>query len=86
MISGTRRPRRGTMTDDLSRLDATAQAELVRSGAGQPAELVDAAIERIEQVNPELNAVITPLLRAGPRRRPRRRPARRAASAACPSC
>ena len=33
-------------------------------------ELVDAAIERIERVNPELNAVITPLLRAGARRRP----------------
>jgi amidase len=49
------------MTDDLSHLDATAQADLVRSGAVSPRELVDAAIERIERVNPELNAVITPL-------------------------
>ena len=49
------------MTDDLSHLDATAQAELVRSGAVTPLELVDAAIERVERVNPELNAVITPL-------------------------
>jgi len=49
------------MTDDLSHLDATAQAELVRSGQASPLELVDAAIERIERVNPELNAVITPL-------------------------
>jgi amidase len=49
------------MTDDLSRLDATAQADLVRSGQASPSELVDAAIERIERVNPELNAVITPL-------------------------
>jgi amidase len=39
-------------------MDATAQAELVSSGEATPAELVDAAIERIERVNPELNAVI----------------------------
>ena len=49
------------MTDDLSHLDATAQAELVRSGQATPSELVEAAIERIERVNPELNAVVTPL-------------------------
>ncbi len=49
------------MTDDLSHLDATAQADLVRSGQASPAELVDAAIGRIERVDPELNAVITPL-------------------------
>ena len=46
------------MSDDLSRLDATAQAELVRSGQASPVELVDAAIARIEKLNPELNAVI----------------------------
>src|SRR5688572_17053961 len=49
------------MTDDLSHLDATAQAQLVRTGQASPLELVEAAIERIERVNPELNAVITPL-------------------------
>src|SRR5262249_48794509 len=38
--------------------DATEQAELVRSGQASPLELVDAAIERIERVNPQLNAVI----------------------------
>ncbi|MGY1836264.1 amidase [Blastococcus sp. SYSU DS0510] len=38
--------------------DATAQAELVRTGQATPAELVDAAIERIERVNPRLDAVI----------------------------
>ncbi|MEO7198363.1 MAG: amidase [Solirubrobacterales bacterium] len=43
---------------DLARLDATAQAELVSSGEASPAELVDAAIARIERVNPEINAVI----------------------------
>ena len=34
------------MTDDLARLDAVAQADLVRSGS--PPELVDAAIARPE--------------------------------------
>lgn len=43
---------------DTTWLDATAQAELVRSGQASPAELVDAAIERIERVNPKLDAVI----------------------------
>ena len=46
------------MADELARLDATAQAELVRSGEASPRELVDAAIERIERTNPDLNAVI----------------------------
>jgi amidase len=46
------------MSDDLSRLDATAQSELVRSGQASPVELVDAAIARIEKLNPQLNAVI----------------------------
>ena len=48
------------MTDDLAFLDATAQAELVRTGQLSPVELVDAAINRIEKLNPELNAVIHP--------------------------
>ncbi len=47
--------------DDIAFLDATAQAELVRRKEVTPAELVDAAIARIERLNPELNAVITPL-------------------------
>jgi amidase len=42
-------------------LDATAQAELVRNGDATPAELVDEAINRIEKLNGELNAVIHPL-------------------------
>ncbi|MCU1450887.1 MAG: nylA [Acidimicrobiales bacterium] len=49
------------MADDLARMDATTQAELVRTGTASAAELVDAAIARIEQLNPELNAVIHPL-------------------------
>jgi amidase len=48
------------VTDDLARLDAVAQADLVRSGQASPLELVDAAIERIERLDPELNAVIHP--------------------------
>jgi len=43
---------------DLALLDATAQAELVRNGDASPTELVDAAIARIEAVNPTLNSVI----------------------------
>jgi amidase len=46
---------------DLASLDGTAQAELVRNKDASPAELVDAAIERIEKLNGELNAVIHPL-------------------------
>ena len=46
------------MGDDLSRLDAVAQAELVRTRRASPLELVDAAIDRSERINPKLNAVI----------------------------
>ena len=42
-------------------LDATGQADLIRRGEASPAELVDEAIARIDKLNPELNAVITPL-------------------------
>lgn len=47
--------------DDLAFLDATAQADLVRRKEVKPIELVDAAIERIERLNPTLNAVVTPM-------------------------
>jgi amidase len=46
------------MSDELSSLDATALADLVRTGATSPRELVDAAIARIDAVDPALNAVI----------------------------
>jgi Asp-tRNA(Asn)/Glu-tRNA(Gln) amidotransferase A subunit family amidase len=46
---------------ELAMLDATAQAELVRRREVQALELVEAAIERIERLNPKLNAVITPM-------------------------
>ena len=47
--------------DEIAFLDATAQAELVRNKEITPSELVQAAIERIERLNPSLNAVITPM-------------------------
>ena len=46
---------------DWWRLDAAGQAEAVRHGELTPSELVDAALARIEAVNPAINAVITPL-------------------------
>lgn len=49
------------MSDDLATMDATAMAELVSSGEASPRELVEAAIERVESVNGEINAVIHPL-------------------------
>lgn len=47
--------------DEFAWLDATAQADLVRARQVKPVELVDAAIARIERLNPALNAVITPM-------------------------
>ena len=49
------------LRDDVAHLDATAQAALVRQREVQPSELVEAAIERIERLNPALNAVILPM-------------------------
>ncbi|MDM8001222.1 MAG: amidase [Dehalococcoidia bacterium] len=48
-------------TDAFAFLDATEQAELVRQRKVKPIELVDAAIERIERINPAINAVVTPM-------------------------
>lgn len=47
--------------DDVAFLDATAQAGLIRRKEVRPIELVEAAIERIERINPTLNAVVTPM-------------------------
>jgi amidase len=46
---------------ELSDLDATGAAELVRSGKVSAKELVEASIDRIERHNPDLGAVIVPL-------------------------
>ena len=47
--------------DDLAHLDAIAQADLISRKQAKPIELVDAAIERIERLNPTLNAIVTPM-------------------------
>ena len=46
---------------EVASLDATAQAELVRRGEVSTSELVESSIERIEQLNPAINAVVTPM-------------------------
>jgi amidase len=46
--------------DEIAKLDGVAQAELVRRKEVSPCELVEAAIERLERLNPQLNAVIHP--------------------------
>jgi amidase len=51
-------PAAAVADDDFSRLDALGQAELVKSGAVSPRELAEAAIRRIERLNPVLNAVV----------------------------
>ncbi len=44
---------------EIGRLDATGQAALVAAGDATPRELVESAIERIDALNPRLNAVVT---------------------------
>jgi amidase len=46
---------------ELARYDAVGQAELVRRREVSPAELIAWTIERIEKLNPGLNAVVTPM-------------------------
>ncbi len=53
------------MSDDFALMDATAQAALVRDGEASAVELAEAAIARIEALNPRLNAVIHPLFEKG---------------------
>lgn len=51
-----------TPSSDLRRVyataDATALAELVQRGEANPSDLVELAVEAIEQINPQLNAVV----------------------------
>lgn len=54
----------GTL-EDILWLDATAQAELIRKKELKPIELVEAAIVRIERLNPQINAVVTPMFDHG---------------------
>lgn len=50
-----------SLSEELKYLDATALAGLVREKEIKPIELVEDAIERIEKINPTVNAVITPM-------------------------
>ena len=54
-----------TVVMESAAMDATAQAELVRSGEASPTELVEEAIARVEALNPEVNAVIHELFEQG---------------------
>jgi amidase len=56
---------------DLLALSGTAQARLIRNGELSSAELVDAHLQRIDEVNPKLNAVVE-LLAAEARQSARR--------------
>src|SRR3954453_4743947 len=47
-----------SMRDELSRLDATASADLVRRREVSPLELTEAAITRIQRLDPALHAVV----------------------------
>jgi len=49
------------IAEQTGRLDATDLSELVKKGEISIPELVDGAIERLEKVNGQLNAVITPM-------------------------
>jgi amidase len=46
---------------EYDQYDALGLAELVQQKQATPAELCEAAIERIEAINPRLNAVVTPI-------------------------
>lgn len=49
------------MLTELANLDATAQAELIRKREIKPTELLESAIERAEKINPQINAIVTPM-------------------------
>ena len=69
---------------DYGSLDALGLAELVRRRQVSPAELLEEAIARNEQVNPRLGAVVIDALRRRPPRR--RRAGRPAPSRPSPAC
>ena len=49
------------MFDDYVHYDGLGLAELVAKGEVHPKEVLEAAIQRAEALNPELNAIVTPL-------------------------
>ncbi|MEW6186758.1 MAG: amidase [Thermodesulfobacteriota bacterium] len=52
---------------EYDRYDGLGLAELVRKGDIRPLELCEEAIERIERINPKINAVVTPMYEQGRR-------------------
>ena len=70
---------------DYIRYDGLGLAALVQRGEVSAAELLEAAIARIEAHNPALNAVVRKRYERGPRRGRAGRPRRRR-SPACRSC
>jgi amidase len=55
----------GDIAEELRWVDGLGQAELVERGQVSPVELVEAAIQRIERLNPALNAVVVPAFDRG---------------------
>ncbi len=53
-------PMTAALAAELARLDACAQADLVRNGDISALELVDSAIAAAERINPSINAIIHP--------------------------
>src|ERR1700744_3137630 len=47
------------MTDKITRMDATRLAELIARKELSPVEIVEAHLDRIDAVNPKLNAIVT---------------------------
>lgn len=68
--AAARGPREGSMSsgEALLSMDATDQAMAVATGEVSASELVDAAIARLEDVNPRINAVIHPSVEAARQR------------------
>src|SRR2546423_6867559 len=48
-----------TLPDELTAISAVQLASLVRARAVSPVEIVEAHLERIERINPLLNAIVT---------------------------
>ena len=46
---------------NLMQLSVLEQAKLVKSREVSPIELVEESIQQIEQINPKINAVVTPM-------------------------
>ena len=47
------------MSSDIIYFDATKLAELIRTREVSPVEVVQAHLDRIDAVNPKLNAIVT---------------------------